>query len=362
MTVRKIAGTLGVLMAFVALQPLSAQKQTGYQWTADRPDAHGPVSLTEDRTLSGGEFQLSVKFVNDRFKGMGLGSDSLTLNQVLNAYTVAPTEMFTRGAEVNLMVGITEHLTLSATGTFVQKKMDMAVLDPDEANLVWVGNTDALGPEDVEVTALYNVVDRGPVRIHFQGGVSIPIGAIDFDDETVDPRQPGSSTVEVQLPYQQQLGSGTFDILPGVTATVQNRLASMGFQAKAVIRMGGENDRGWALGDIYTGTVWGAYKASDNVSVSVGARYTTWGNVEGFDEALLTSTSTAYDTPAYNGLQSGSRVEIPMGVNFMVSEGRFQGHRFGVEFLLPVHQELDYLQFRRDWSLVMGWQKAMDFF
>ena len=82
---------------------------------------------------------------------------------------------------------------------------------------------------------------------------------------------------------------------------------------------------------------------------------------QGFDEVLLTSTNQFFDSPVYNSLRAGSRVEIPMGVNFYVNEGRFQGHRFGVEVLVPVRQSLDYLQFRRDWSVVFGWQKAVSF-
>lgn len=310
--------------------------------------------------MGSGQLALSVKYINDRFNGLGLGSDSLTLNQVLGSFTVAPTEMTSRGGEVNLLLGVTQHLTLSATGTFVQKKMEMVVEDPENVNLVWIGRSESLGPEDVKVEALYNVFDQGAVRVHFHGGVSIPIGAIDYDDEVLDPNNPGSGATEVQLPYGQQLGSGTFDVLPGVTAGVQNEKASVGFQARAVVRMG-ENDRGWTLGDVYTGTVWAAYKTSDYASVSMGARYTAWGNIEGFDEVLLTSTNQFFDSPVYNSLRAGSRVEIPMGVNFYVDEGRFQGHRFGVEVLVPVRQSLDYLQFRRDWSVLFGWQKAVSF-
>lgn len=360
MTIRTIGGALVVLLATLAYQPLNAQMATGYSWTVDRPDAQAPISLTGDRTLQSGQMALTFKLLNDRFNGLGVGTDSLTLNQVLGSFTVAPTSLSVRGAEANLLLGITEHLTLSATGTFVQKEMEMVVEDPQNSSLVWIGRSEALGPEDVKVEALYNVFDQGSVRIHFHGGVSIPIGAIDTEDDVPDPNNPGSATTEVQLPYQQQLGSGTFDVLPGVTVGVQNPKASLGFQAKAVLRVG-DNDRGWKLGDVYTGTIWGGYKASDFASVSFGVRYTNWGNIEGFDEVLLTSTSQIFDSPAYNSLMAGSRVEVPLGVNFYVPEGRFQGHRFGVEFLLPVHQSLDYTQFRRDWSVVLGWQKDLTF-
>lgn len=360
MTARKIAGALVVVVAILVAHPLAAQTSSGQLWTVDRPDAMAPISLTGDRTLGSSQLALSVKYINDRFNGLGIGSDSLTLNQILGDFTVAPTGMTTRGAEVNLLLGITEHLTLSATGTFVQKKMEVVVEDPQNMNLVWIGRSESVGPEDLKVEALFNVFDQGNVRVHFHGGVSVPLGVIDYDDEVLDPNNPGSGSTEVQLPYQQQLGSGTFDVLPGVTAGVQNDKASLGFQARAVVRIG-ENDRGWTLGDVYTGTIWGAHKVSDYTSVSVGARFTTWGNIEGFDEALLASTNEFFDSPAYNSLRAGSRVEIPMGVNFYVDEGRFQGHRFGVELLVPVNQSLDYLQFRRDWSVVFGWQKAVGF-
>jgi hypothetical protein len=205
------------------------------------------------------------------------------------------------------------------------------------------------------------VFDRAGVRVHVHGGVSIPVGPIDADDEILDPNNPGGSTTTVQLPYQQQLGSGTFDFLPGATAVIQNDVASLGFQARAVVRMS-ENDRGWTLGDLYTGTLWAGYNASDWVSVSGGLRYAVWGNVEGFDEVLFTATNPAYDSPAYNGLQSGARLEIPLGINVLIREGRFRGHRFGVELLVPVDQSLDYTQFRRDWNLVFGWQKGISLF
>ena len=176
-------------------------------------------------------------------------------------------------------------------------------------------------------------------------------GAVDSGDAI-----PGSFATETQLPYQQQLGSGTFDILPGVTASIQNEVASLGFQWKAEIRMG-ENDREWALGDLYKSTLWAGYNASERVSASVAVQYSRWGNVEGFDPAL-----DAFANPANNTLaQGGWRVELPVGVNFIMPDGRFGGNRFGFQFILPVHQNLDGPQLMHDWSLVAGWQKAVSF-
>jgi len=351
MTVRKLVGVLPVLTVLALAQPLGAQTSKGILWSVDRPDSHAPISLTDDRTLPAGQIELGVKYINHRFEGQGVGTDSLAVNQVLTMFDVSPTIMTTRGAEVNFMMGITSHLTLSATGTFVQKKMDHLGNIAGEPSLLLYYQTEALGPEDVKVSALYNIFDGKGMRVHLHGGVSIPLGAVDSGDAI-----PGSFATETQLPYQQQLGSGTFDILPGVTASIQNEVASLGFQWKAEIRLG-ENDREWALGDLYKSTLWAGFNASDWVSASVAVQYSRWGNVEGFDPAL-----DAFANPANNTLaQGGWRVELPVGVNFIMPDGRFGGNRFGFQFLVPVHQNLDGPQLMHDWSIVAGWQKAVSF-
>jgi hypothetical protein len=350
MTVRKLTGVLPILMFLALARPLPAQVPKGIQWSMDRPDGHAPISITDDRTLSAGQFELGVKYINYRFKGQGAGTDSVSVNQVLTFFPVAPTLMTTRGVEANFMVGLTDHLTISASGTFVQKKMDYLGGIEGEPNVLLYYQTEALGPQDVRVAALFNILEWEGMRIHLHGGVSIPVGSIDSQDEV-----PGSAS-ETQLPYEQQLGSGTFDVIPGVTASVQNEVASLGFQFKSEIRIG-ENDRGWALGDLYQFATWAGYRVNDWVSASAGLTYARWGNVEGFDPDLDPFQDPANSTLA----QAGWRVELPVGVNFVLPDGPFGGHRFGLQFLMPIHQNLDGPQLMHDWSLVLGWQKTVSF-
>jgi hypothetical protein len=137
---------------------------------------------------------------------------------------------------------------------------------------------------------------------------------------------------------------------------MQNAKASLGFQGRATIRLG-ENDRGWALGDLYVGDLWAGLKTSDWVSVSLGARYSSWGNVEGFDEDLNPNESPAHNTLT----QAGWRVDLPFGMNFVIPEGQFEGHRLGLEFLVPLHQDLDGPQLRHSWSLAAGWSMDLSF-
>ncbi len=359
MTVRKLAGTLLILSATALILPVGLLAQAG-AWDPDRPDSHAPIGLNLDRTLLKGQVEFGAKFIQEQMKGVGFGKDSLTLQSVLNDYYATPTKMITQGAELTLMVGVTDWVTLAATGNFVQKKMTQGVLDADNPSTYWLGDTKSMGPEDVQVSALVKVLDHTGVRLHVNGGVSIPIGTLDYDDNALDPEEPLGDPVEVILPYQQQLGSGTFDLLPGFTASIQNEKASLGLQWHGAIRMG-KNDQKWALGNRYEGTVWAGYRASDWASVAIGGRYSTWDNIKGFERGVDLTESLAYSSPVYERGQAGSRVDIPLALNFIFPDGPLAGHRLAFEFLAPVHQDLEFIQMRHDWTLTVGWRKAFGF-
>jgi len=351
MTAPKMAGALVFLAALALIQPVGAQVAPEHRWTPNRPDAQGPASISEDRTLAAGEIQLGLRYFHSQLKGQGAGSDSLTVNQVLRLFDVVPSQLLTQGVSVDLLFGLTQHLTVAASGTFARKTMDNLAGLAGQSNVFLLYQTEASGLQDVEVNALYNLYDSGPIRVHVHGGVSVPVGAIDADAVT-----PLSEPTATQLPYALQLGSGTFDVLPGATFNIQNEKASLGVQAKGTIRLG-ENDRGWRLGDAFEGNVWAGFYTSRWVSASLGGRFSSWGNVEGFDEGLDPNESPAHNTLT----QGGWRVDLPMGVNVVMPPGRFEGHRFGVEFLIPLHQDLDGPQLRHRWSLVAGWRKSVSF-
>ncbi len=351
MAVQRMACSLSLFLLLSLVQPLGGQVRIGHRWTANRPDAQGPASVSEDRTLPAGEVQVAVKYSHRQLSGQGDGTDSLALGWVLGLYDVAPSRMLTQGLSVDLLVGVSPQLTVVASAAFSRKTLDNLTRLDDQPGGVFPFQTKVSGLQDVRVSALYNVHDRGPIRVHVHGGVSVPVGAIDRVAVT-----PVSDDAPAQLPYVLQLGSGTFDLLPGLTLSIQNEKASLGVQAKGTIRLG-KNDRGWTLGDVVEASAWAGYHQSRWVSASLGAAFCTWGNVRGYDRALDPDES-----PTHNPLaQGGRRVLLPMGINIVMPPGRLEGHRFSVDFLPPVHQDLDGPQLRHRWSLTLGWQRAVSF-
>ncbi len=351
MMYRKITGSFTLLFAAALIQPLGAQDSPPHEWTSDRADAKAPASITQDRILPAGAYHLAVRYLYTGMSGQGYGTDSLTVDQVLNLFDVSPSEMVMHGFALDFAWGLTSRITLSATGVFAQKTMDYLTGLDGQPNAYLFYQTEASGIQDLNVNALYEILKQGAIRFHVFGGVSVPIGAIDSEDVT-----PFSDPEAAQLPYTQQMGSGTFDVSPGFSFNMQNKKASLGFQGKATIRMG-ENDRGWALGDLYTANLWAGFKSSNWASASLGLRYANWGNVEGFDEDLNPDESPAHNTLT----QAGWRVDLPVGINFVMPEGQFEGHRLSVEFLFPIHQDLDGPQLKHNWSVAAGWSVDVGF-
>ncbi len=358
MMARKIVGILPFIVAMVLVQPLAAQTATGHVWTPHRPDAMGPASVTNHRTIAEGEVQVSLRYLNLKKNGVGWETDSLTVDEVWAlGYELAPARLATRGFALDVLYAVRPDLTVSVSGTFAKKSLENWVNSTDNPSLYRFSETENSGLNDVEITGIYRVFEGQASRAFIHGGVSIPVGSVDAAAEQVDPDNLSGEMVEVRLPYQQQLGSGTFDLHPGFTVDIQNEVATLGLQGRAEIRLG-ENGQGWAPGNLYEGYGWAGFKATQWAAGTIGLKYVSWGDIQGMDEEVNLNTSI-FQSPAYSTFQSGWRLVLPVGLNLMMPEGSaLSGQRFSVEFLVPIHQKLDQPQLRQDMSIVARWSKA----
>jgi hypothetical protein len=208
--------------------------------------------------------------------------------------------------------------------------------------------TSAAGVGDIKVAGLLRLFNSHHRSAHLNLGLSMPTGAIDKTDVT-----PASAPATAILPYPMQLGSGTWDLMPGITFLGQADRWSWGAQGLATIRLG-ENDRDYRLGHRGLGTGWLATRVNNWVSVSGRVHGTAWGNVHGADPAL-----DPMMVPTANpSLRGGKRVDLGLGLNLKVAGQTLHGQRLAVEFIKPLWQDLEGPQLEDDWELVMGWQYA----
>jgi hypothetical protein len=200
------------------------------------------------------------------------------------------------------------------------------------------------GIGDTSVSALVRIRESVNSRLHASMGLSLPTGKTDALATVLTPM---NSLAALRAPYPMQLGSGTYDLLPGLTYTnFLSDQASAGLQWRGVIRTG-DNDEGYTLGDEHRLTGWYARQITNRLSWSARVEYFERANVDGFDPMIRAPVQTA--DPERQG---ASRIDVGLGLNVALSGG----HRFSLEDLSPVDQNLDGPQLEVDDQLMLGYQ------
>jgi len=310
------------------------------QWTSGRPDGHAPIGVMGDHVHGKGEWMITYRYMFMSMDGNRDGTDNLSTDDVLEDFMVSPEDMTMQMHMIGAMYAPTEDLTLMAMVPFVIKEMD---------HLTRMGTrftTNSSGLGDIKLSGLYQLFNQNRQTVHLNLGFSVPTGSIDERDDT-----PAGDNVI--LPYPMQIGSGTFDLRPGITYLGQTDNWSWGAQANAVLRLG-ENDRDYTVGNHYQLTGWAARTLSDQVSLSLRLDGETRENYDGADLALNPNLIPTADPD----LRGGTRLDLGLGVNVYLPESFLPEGRIAAEFELPLYQSLDGPQLETDWQLTVGVQSA----
>jgi len=197
------------------------------------------------------------------------------------------------------------------------------------------------GIGDLSLTALYTFHATQEFRHRFllNASVSLPTGSITRAQDNM------------RLEYPMQLGSGSFEISPGVTYLGQTPNWAVGAEVIPRIRLG-ENDNGYRLGNQYRLNTWAARRLSDMLSASAKIEGDVLQGIHGADPALDPEDEPTKDV----NIQGGKRVSLSIGLNLFAPNGPLEGHRLSVEATRPVYESLDGPQLETDWQLRIGWQ------
>lgn len=301
-----------------------------------------------DHTHEAGELMLSYRVMYMQMEGSRVGSEQVSDSEILSPsgydFRVTPKSMPMTMHMAGIMYALTSRLTLMGMFPVLSLHMDHLT------RAGGVFRTEAAGIGDVSVTGLYVLANFGRQRLHLNMGVSLPTGAIDKQDVT-----PASAPNRSRLPYPMQLGSGTVDLLPGLTYLTQSDNWSGGAQVRATLRTG-HNDAGYRLGHRFMATGWVARRFGDRWSVSGRLASETWGNIDGADASFAPAVAIRMVPTVFPDLRGGRRLDLAGGVNFMIKTRRPGQTRLAVEISRPLYQHLDGPQLETDWQLVTGVQ------
>ncbi len=308
-----------------------------------RPDGHAPISLMGDHLHKQGGWMLSYRYMFMDMDGNRDGTRRVSNDAVLADYPVTPRKMDMEMHMLGVMYGATDRVTVTAM-------MPFARLDMDHRTRMGARfKTRGTGIGDLKLGAMVNLFRRASEGrsqgLHLNAGLSVPTGNFHNRDDT-----PAGN---VRLPYPMQIGSGTVDLLPGLTYTAKLGEWSGGAQIRGVIRLG-RNHRDYRKGHAMTIQGWGARRLTRWVSTSFRAAFVRQGNYGGSDSALNPNVVATADP----SLRWFRRVDLGLGLNFIVPSGPLAGHRLAVEAVRPVWQKVAGPQLETDWMITAGWQLA----
>lgn len=323
---------------------------------ASSPDSHAPIGVMGDHLHKAGEWMVSYRFMQMQMEDNLYGDEDISADDIVTeienrfgtpaTLRVVPTEMTTDMHMFGLMYAPTDNITLMAMLNLIEKDMDhLTYQGMSGTTQLGTFNTKSDGIGDTKLGLLYGLVDSPESKLHLNFSISIPTGSIENTDDILTPM---SETPTVRLPYAMQLGSGTWDVQPGITYKGFKDQYSWGAQAKYLTRLD-DNDEGYSLGDKFTLSGWAGYEFNHTVAASLRLTYTDQDSIDGIDEEIALPVQTA-DPDNYGG----TRVDVGMGVNFVLPGH----HRLALEYEVPIHQDVNGVQMKMQSMLTLGYQYA----
>lgn len=378
---RRFLVILLVLSVLTATTVLANGGDTGSKSRSTRPDSHAPLGVMGDHAHGQSEWMLSYRFMAMGMEGLRDGTASITPEEI-DGFSVIPVNMGMQMHMVGLMFAPHDSITLMVMTSYRDNYMEMEAgkvtvgegmtstdVDGDHVHIagshgregsrqgesphashrhpIGAHEMESRGLGDLRLSALIPLLRTRNAVFLLNTGLSIPTGSITAEG------------VNGILPYPMQLGSGSFELTPGVTFTTMLGSWSFGGQTQVTLPLN-ENVRGYRLGSASLSTIWGGRRVNDWLSLSARALFESWGNIAGSDRALDPTMAPTMDPR----LRGGGRGSLLLGCNLIFPNrlgGLLAGQRFAVEARLPVYQHLDGPQLELGWGVVAGWQYAFRF-
>ncbi len=324
---------------------------------------YAPISVMGSHMHKAGDFMFSYRAMHMNMDGNRTGTNRIGLTTIAttkpNIFSniagqpptlrVVPTDMTMDMHMLSAMYAPTDWLTLMIMNNYLKKEMNHITFAGASGTSI-LGNfsTKSEGWGDTKVTGLFKIFENSTHHFHLNIGLSIPTGSINETDTVL---APNGTTPNLRLPYAMQLGTGTYDFLPGITYIGSRDSWSWGAQYTGEIRLESKNSEGYAWGDKHSLTTWVAYKWAPWISTSARFTGSTQSSIDGIDSKIIAPVQTA--NPDNYG---GNILEYGLGINLTGTKAYLKNHRLAFEVTAPLYRDLKGVQLENDWAVTIGWQ------
>ncbi|MFN3402622.1 MAG: transporter [Cytophagaceae bacterium] len=288
------------------------------------------------------EIMISYRFMSMEMADIISGSRTVNSNEIFQKqYLMAPEGMRMDMHMLMLMYGLSRKLTLMGMLHYNINRMQMGMPDNNSHQHHSLGTENekmamhSSGFGDLKFSVLYSLLNKTRDKIVASVGLSLPTGNIGLMGSEANMYQ------NQRLPYNMQLGSGTFDIQPGITYGYTKNDFTFSAQALYTIRTG-MSTYGYRHGNEMLVNTWAAYFWHENFSSSLRAEAVSIGKMKGSDPILYPLME-----PSANALNYGAnRLMLHLGTSVHFKTGVLKNSKIGVEYGLPIYQYVTGYQMR----------------
>ncbi len=304
---------------------------------AERPDLHAPTGVRAAHRTYEGAWEFAYRYEREDFGGLLDGGSQLFEQDVFDrGYSRAPASHTREVHHFSALYGYSDALSILIDIPWISNKMRFTTDSGGDFT------RRKIGMGDLELVGIYRLGESETGETLLNLGLSLPTGGHDEKDTL-----PGSGGTAVKLPYPLQLGSGTFDLKPGMTWTHSDEETSWGAQVKQVLRLY-KNSDDYNQGFETHATAWVARRFREDLSGSLRLAYEHAEEYDGQDSDLDPTVGPTQDSKT----QGGDKLHIFLGVNYTYPGG----HRFSAEIGGPLFQDLNGPALETDIIYRIGWE------
>lgn len=320
-------------------------------WVRGEPTLLYPsAGQMNDHMHERGELMVGLRLERSRYSGMPQRGTRKVGEEALAAagYMMRGKVMTMDMAMLDIMYAPTDRLTLTLSPQYVWNRMTMVGFDDGGGMEPMPMSSMAMGPMhmgemkdradglgDTLVAASLGLVRGSAFDAHVTLGIWAPTGSVERKNDS-----------GILLDYSMQLGSGTWDLEPSLTASGTDGLMGWGVQTGYRLRAESRNKAGFRFGNRARLSGWLSYLVSPSLGLSARGEFSTQGRVKGEFDGPHYDMMSPSDRPGNYG---GEIVTGAVGANWQIAGAGRMGPQLNVEFGIPLYQNLNGIQMPQDW-------------
>lgn len=276
-------------------------------------------------------------------------SQTKMMNGMPEMYRIVPTSMDAQTHMFNFMYGATDNLNLMIMASYQKKSMNMTTYSGAIGTTI-LGSSSASteGVGDTAISALWRIYKDSSNNVNLNLGLSLPTGSTTQNTTMLSPMLGARNMpmiMSMRASYGMQLGTGTYDLLPGLTLTshTNNWLWGAAWRSRLPL---GNNPTGYRYGNLHELTGWGGYTSSPGVMWSMRVTESIQDSIHGSDPMI--SGLMEGSNPNFYG---GKHTDLLGGIEIAGAPFGYKNKHLALEAGKTVRQNLNGPQLGHSWIL-----------